>query len=52
VKSVGELLRFDLPAGISLIEFAPREPGVRLDQILITDDPTYQPTGRGAEPLR
>jgi beta-lactamase regulating signal transducer with metallopeptidase domain len=47
-----ELRRFGLRAGENVIEFAPRESGVRLDQILVTNDPIYRPAGPTGEAAR
>jgi hypothetical protein len=44
----GQLIRFELRPGENVIEFAPREGGVQLDLILVTNDPVFEPAGRGA----
>lgn len=45
-----DVARFDLVEGGNTIEFAYREGGVRLDRVLVTNDPAFEPRGRGAPP--
>ena len=40
-----QLVTFNLTAGNHTLEFAYREDGARLDRILVTNDPTFVPTG-------
>jgi beta-lactamase regulating signal transducer with metallopeptidase domain len=41
------IAQFQLRAGVNTIELANREGGVRLDQLLVTDDPLYEPGAAG-----
>ncbi|HET8656404.1 MAG TPA: M56 family metallopeptidase [Longimicrobiaceae bacterium] len=41
------IAQFRLRAGVNTIELANREGGVRLDQLLVTDDPLYAPGAGG-----
>jgi hypothetical protein len=38
-----QVAQFHLNAGVNTIELAGRESGVRLDRIVVTDDPLYEP---------
>jgi hypothetical protein len=42
-----ELAQFELGPGTHTIELAYREGGIRLDRLLLTNDPTYAPSGVG-----
>jgi hypothetical protein len=42
----GLLAQFRLHPGENTLELAAREGGIRLDRLLVTDDPLYRPDGR------
>ncbi|HET6567949.1 MAG TPA: M56 family metallopeptidase [Rhodothermales bacterium] len=45
-----ETMQFELPAGAHTLELAYREDGIRLDRLLVTNDPLFRPDGKGTPP--
>lgn len=45
----GRLVAFDLPAGQHALEVGPREDGIAIDELVVTDDWEFRPRERGQE---